>query len=58
MKTIAKQKENKAKWEKAYSYAKSKYGAGQHILDVPAKKGKMSFSYSNDANQYITVYYG
>mgnify|MGYP006435118551 CR=1 FL=1 len=52
-----KEKKNKNDWEKAYNYAKNKYGAGQNLLDVPARKGKMSFTYTNNMNLTICTYY-
>ena len=56
-KKIEKKKKNKREWEAAYHRTYKKYGAGQYLLDVPAKKGTMSFSYFNDVNQYILCFY-
>ena len=54
-KKILKLKTTRKDWEAAYSRAKKKY-TGQYLLDIPAKKGKVSFSYDNDINQTVIVY--
>lgn len=54
---IFKKANDRKDWEQKYKLALKFYGHAQFLIDLPAIRGKTSFSYSKDSKNTICIYY-